>query len=72
MPVVMLSEQYRMAPAISAFPSRFFYDSRLIDGAGTANKALTPGKGSAYLQEFAVFDCRSARLSHWIMAARSC
>ena len=57
MPVVMLSEQYRMAPAISAFPSRFFYESRLVDGAGTRDRALATSTGPAYLQTFAIFDC---------------
>ena len=58
MPVVMLSEQYRMAPAISAFPSRFFYEGRLVDGAGTLARALPVTAGKAYLQTLAIFDCR--------------
>ncbi|KAK9830550.1 hypothetical protein WJX72_012414 [[Myrmecia] bisecta] len=33
-PVAMLSEQYRMHPAISAWPSAFFYDGKLVDGRG--------------------------------------
>ena len=60
MPVVMLSEQYRMAPPISAFPSRFFYEGGLVDGTGVHAQGLPAILGRAYLQPFAVFNCRYA------------
>lgn len=55
----MLSEQYRMHPLISAWPSRFFYEGRLVDGERT-----TPASCAADFHSrpcfppLAVFDCR--------------
>lgn len=40
--VSLLSIQYRMHPEISVFPSRLFYDSRLKDGPGMAEKQSAP------------------------------
>lgn len=34
----MLAEQYRMHPAISAFPNRMFYDSMLKDGVADSDR----------------------------------
>lgn len=36
--VVMLREQYRMVPAISSFPSKFFYDGMLINSSETRSR----------------------------------
>ena len=61
MPVAMLSEQYRMDPAISAFPASFFYGSQLQDHASVVQRAAAgdlPGKG--YFRALAFFDCRHA------------
>ena len=64
--VTMLSEQYRMHPAISAWPSLFFYQGKLSD----ATSAL-PGAGASRAADFhkrpcfpplAFFDCRRAGL----------
>ena len=60
--VVMLSEQYRMHPAISAWPSRFFYESKLLDGPelrdGTLRKA--PWHSRPCFPPIAFFDCQCA------------
>lgn len=56
--VMMLSEQYRMHPAISSWPSTYFYDSLLRDGEG-----ITPLTRRATFHDhpcfppFAFFDC---------------
>uniref|UniRef100_A0A803KQM3 Uncharacterized protein n=1 Tax=Chenopodium quinoa TaxID=63459 RepID=A0A803KQM3_CHEQI len=48
-PVIMLTEQYRMHPEISRFPSLHFYDGKLLDGVLSSSKAApfhkTPGLG---------------------------
>ncbi|KAJ8904289.1 hypothetical protein NDN08_000812 [Rhodosorus marinus] len=44
MPVLLLDTQYRMHPAISMFPSKHFYNSRLQDGANV----LGPGRARSY------------------------
>ncbi|KAI8373222.1 uncharacterized protein BYT42DRAFT_579639 [Radiomyces spectabilis] len=45
--VYLLSIQYRMHPQISAFPSKLFYDSRLLDGPdmATISSAVWHSKG---------------------------
>mmetsp|Transcript_7157 Transcript_7157/g.31626 ORF Transcript_7157/g.31626 Transcript_7157/m.31626 type:complete len:1093 (+) Transcript_7157:684-3962(+) len=43
-PVLLLDTQYRMHPAISMFPSKHFYNSRLQDGANV----LGPGRARSY------------------------
>ncbi|XP_038985729.1 uncharacterized protein LOC103713146 isoform X2 [Phoenix dactylifera] len=37
-PVIMLTEQYRMHPEISKFPSLHFYENKLLNGAQMANR----------------------------------
>eukprot|EP00929_Paragymnodinium_shiwhaense_P051789 TRINITY_DN26007_c0_g1_i1.p1 TRINITY_DN26007_c0_g1~~TRINITY_DN26007_c0_g1_i1.p1 ORF type:complete len:1401 (-),score=313.77 TRINITY_DN26007_c0_g1_i1:402-4604(-) len=39
---LMLSEQYRMAPQISAWPRKYFYGGQLLDGAGMERKRRRP------------------------------
>ncbi|KAG8962067.1 hypothetical protein FRC05_005536 [Tulasnella sp. 425] len=55
-PTVMLDQQYRMHPDISAFPSKEFYDGTLRDGvvdsAGQVDKRLGPPR-SKHLQAVA-------------------
>ena len=41
-PSVQLKEQYRMDPAIRAFPSRYFYDNSLVDGANVVARPPSP------------------------------
>ncbi|XP_020264278.1 helicase SEN1 [Asparagus officinalis] len=40
-PVVMLTEQYRMHPEISRFPSLHFYENKLLNGALVATKSAS-------------------------------
>lgn len=60
--VTMLSEQYRMHPAISAWPSLFFYQGKLTDGT-----SANPGAAASRAADFhkrpcfpplAFFDCQ--------------
>ena len=60
-PVVMLSEQYRMDPAISAFPAAFFYGGRLKDHASVVQRAaLRSLPDRPFCRPLAFFDCRQA------------
>ena len=57
--MAMLSEQYRMDPAISAFPAAFFYGQQLLDHASVKQRAAdTPLPDRGYCQALAFFDCR--------------
>jgi hypothetical protein len=50
----MLDTQYRMHPAISAFPSKTFYNSDLKDGTVDADGTVVPGfeiPKTAYLED---------------------
>ncbi len=43
--MALLAEQYRMHPTISSWPSRFFYDGRIVDHAGlqqARHETVTP------------------------------
>ena len=59
MPVCMLTEQYRMHPAISAWPSQHFYQGLLVD----AESVQGQGKAASFHQQqsfppLALYDCR--------------
>jgi senataxin len=60
----MLREQYRMHPAISAWPSRWFYSGLLSDGAGvdaaSRGAPFHAGRGGAR-GPFVVWDCAGGR-----------
>lgn len=51
-PIAMLTEQYRMHPAICLFPSRRFYDDRLITSRKVARYPLKP---------YVLFDLRHSK-----------
>ncbi|KAL0017843.1 hypothetical protein WJX77_008034 [Trebouxia sp. C0004] len=61
-PVTMLSEQYRMHPAISAWPSLFFYQGKLIDGTSALPGAVASRAADFHKRPcfppLAFFDCQ--------------
>ena len=62
-PVKLLSVQYRMAPAIRAFPSDYFYGGKLVDGASVRERP-PPGHHGAcggLLGPFRFFDVAGGR-----------
>jgi senataxin len=54
--VHLLDTQYRMHPEISLFPSRTFYDSRLLDGGDMAGLRKRPWHQSRLLAPYHFFD----------------
>ncbi|KAL2356659.1 tRNA-splicing endonuclease-like protein [Cryomyces antarcticus] len=54
--VHLLDTQYRMHPEISAFPSRTFYDGRLLDGGDMAALRKRPWHTSTLLSPYRFFD----------------
>ncbi|TAQ88938.1 hypothetical protein B7494_g2735 [Chlorociboria aeruginascens] len=54
--VHLLDTQYRMHPEISQFPSKEFYNSRLIDGNGMAMLRKQPWHASSILGPYRFFD----------------
>ncbi|KAL0045065.1 hypothetical protein WJX82_006977 [Trebouxia sp. C0006] len=61
-PVTMLSEQYRMHPAISAWPSLFFYQGKLTDGTSALPGAVASRAADFHKRPcfppLAFFDCQ--------------
>ena len=47
-PVALLAEQYRMHPTISDWPSRFFYDRRIVDHAGLKQARHAPATAAPH------------------------
>lgn len=59
---VMLTEQYRMHPAISRFPASFFYGSDLVDGQGVCGDSRSlPCHALPPFGPLAVFDVADGR-----------
>ncbi|TKA67128.1 hypothetical protein B0A49_09282 [Cryomyces minteri] len=54
--VHLLDTQYRMHPEISVFPSRTFYDGRLLDGGDMAALRKRPWHTSTLLSPYRFFD----------------
>eukprot|EP00729_Bicosta_minor_P002171 gene2171-25400_t len=52
---IMLKQQYRMHPRICAFPSKQFYDSKLVAAAAVSERAPAPWSGHRELSEPYVF-----------------
>jgi len=53
--VHLLDTQYRMHPEISSFPSKQFYNSRLLDGEGMASLRQQPWHASSILGPYRFF-----------------
>ena len=72
MPVCMLTEQYRMHPAISAWPSQHFYQGLLVD----AESVQGEGKAAGFHKQrcfapLALYDCRWTTLTVHLVSAES-
>jgi senataxin len=59
--VHLLDTQYRMHPEISVFPSKQFYASRLVDGAGMAKLRDKPWHASSILGPYRFFDVKGVQ-----------
>lgn len=54
----LLDTQYRMHPEISLFPSKSFYEGKLVDGAGLTKLRSKPWHSAALLGPYRFFDVR--------------
>ena len=61
--VHLLDTQYRMHPDISLFPSRAFYDSKLLNGPDMARLRTQPWHQSKILAPYRFFDVQGAHQS---------
>lgn len=63
--MAMLSEQYRMHPAISAWPASYFYHGNLVDGPSVKGGGCAAAfHAHACFPPLALFDCRFAPAFH--------
>ncbi|GJP68522.1 hypothetical protein CLOP_g25215 [Closterium sp. NIES-67] len=63
-PTMLLTEQYRMHPAIRAFPSRYFYGDRLSDAPSVMGRPDEPYHADVLLRPLLFFDVSAGRESH--------
>jgi senataxin len=61
--VHLLDVQYRLHPEISKFPSKQFYDGRLIDGEGLAKLRNMPWHKSELLGPYRFFDVKGTQMN---------
>lgn len=61
--VHLLNTQYRMHPEISKFPSKEFYNGRLLDGESMASLRAKPWHRSAILGPYRFFDVQGVQQS---------
>lgn len=61
--VHLLDTQYRMHPEISQYPSKAFYDGRLLDGENMANIRRRPWHKSSLLGPYRFFDVQGQHQS---------
>jgi senataxin len=61
--VHLLDTQYRMHPEISQFPSKQFYDGKLIDGEKMAEIRQSPWHASSLLSPYCFFDVKGTQTS---------
>lgn len=59
--VHLLDIQYRMHPEISLFPSRAFYDNKLLDGPGMTQLRTKPWHESSILAPYRFFDVKGTQ-----------
>ncbi|CAI5484751.1 unnamed protein product, partial [Closterium sp. Yama58-4] len=63
-PTLLLTEQYRMHPAIRTFPSRYFYSDRLTDAPAITALPDEPYHADPLLRPLLFFDVSAGRESH--------
>lgn len=63
-PAMLLSVQYRMHPQIRDFPSRYFYQSRLVDSDSVSSLPDEPYHSDSLLRPYIFYDVSHGRESH--------
>ncbi|KAI5072004.1 hypothetical protein GOP47_0012110 [Adiantum capillus-veneris] len=63
-PAMLLSVQYRMHPQIRDFPSRYFYQSRLVDSESVSSLPDEPYHSDSLLRPYIFYDVSHGRESH--------
>eukprot|EP00271_Cylindrocystis_brebissonii_P021924 TRINITY_DN8169_c0_g1_i4.p1 TRINITY_DN8169_c0_g1~~TRINITY_DN8169_c0_g1_i4.p1 ORF type:complete len:1053 (-),score=232.79 TRINITY_DN8169_c0_g1_i4:155-3313(-) len=63
-PTLLLNLQFRMHPAIRDFPSRYFYENRLIDAPSVVEKPEEPWHTHPLLRPYLFFDVSRGQESH--------
>ncbi|MCO5593983.1 hypothetical protein L7F22_048002 [Adiantum nelumboides] len=63
-PAMLLAVQYRMHPQVRDFPSRYFYQSRLVDSESISSLPDEPYHSDALLRPYIFYDVSHGRESH--------